>query len=140
MMNGTLYRIDSTNSTAGTTTSTTDGTACCHYLTVWIDGRSHRCVYDPMTRTVELPFVTAGSTIEVNYEYPEDVAETRHSEIAEEFTRAMASFSKPPWECENWSPRMQVGSHLEGVRRPPPQNRPMRRQVKPPSWMRRKRA
>jgi hypothetical protein len=37
------------------------------------------------------------------------------------------------------SDQLRVGSPREGVRRPPPLNRPMRRERRPPSWMRRRR-
>jgi hypothetical protein len=132
------------NSTYSTSTTTGSTVTCDAFVTVWINGHPHTCPFDRATGTVFLPTgVPGGSTITVSYGHDDFYDNTTEFiEEVERFGRELKrAFIKAPWEIENWSlaDQLRVGSPREGVRRPPPLNRPMRRERRPPSWMRRRR-
>ncbi len=88
-------------------------------------------IYDSTGTLIETTAGTTGNVI-----LCEETHECNNPDLAE--LRQAAFYA--PWELEDRSSRMRLGSAREGVRRRPPLNRPMRRQRRPPSWMRRKRA
>lgn len=138
--------ITSTNctNTWGDTTIPTSGTR----IHVLINGHIVMCRYDPETGTTYLPHwaLHAGTSVVITDGYAHDRSDSTASAYEDTYRKndRMVEFkktihNKAPWELEDWSPRMVVGCSYRGVSRSPPMNRPMQRQRRPPSWMRRKR-
>ena len=118
------------NTNGFTPTSTTTA-----WVTVYIDGRAFHGTYDETAPAGSVTiFIDTREENTTPFGGGDRVEELK--QMLEELKEAVM----PLWEFEDWSPRMKLGSACEGVYRPPQLNRPMRRQRRPPSWARRKRA